>query len=1179
MRGVLGRGTHSIVYAVDDIEAPGEALALKMATVADGTPQIDRWRGEFEVARRIRHPNIARVFHFGAGGPGAQPYLVMERVAGSDFLQATNELAIDAFCELAAQLCRALLFLHRRGYAHGDLKPSNIMVGEEDGRRVLKLLDLGLAWQPSDTRPGEARGTLHYMAPEMLAGGPIDFRSDLYSVGVILFEALAGRKPFAAQGEELLASIRSVTPALPPRLRLPAPPALRGVVQRLLEKTPGARPSSATNIVTALAEAMGSALPVETPDTAQAYVRAMPFAGRAALLSEWESCLASLHQGSAGGRLFAVSGGWGSGKTRLLDEFADRAEMGGLMTFELCGGLLDRDHRAEPPRVFDRAWRRAETQPCALLVDDAHVLSAEALRALASVLRVSRRRALLVACTFAQELDGHEGLAQVLADCREAGTLVTAKLTPLEEAETAKRVSHALPGQSDRDLAPQVHGRTQGNPLFLVESLSSLVVSQTAALSRSGTVASIGDLASFSADSLSALIDERLAALEEGVQVLRTCAVMGQPLSQCLVADLMGCSPSQVQGLVARFEQLGLAHARSVSSQPGLAITQATIAKRVLGALTNAEEAEIHRRLAETIVRGLGTPSRYGLSRIDAVSAIAEHFAEAGDSDQAGPYAMQAAVAYAAKPLADRAALFARLALRPECGCQSDRPRMLEVLGDALFHLGQGEEAAETFAEAIDIAGLSRDELAMVRLQRKRAQALRLCRRPREALDLLETARLSALAWGPSGEKSLLECAIGEMLIVSRRSADALPHLELARELAQACGSASAEAEAERVLGVGLFFMRRHRDARTCLERARSLFRRSSDEPKCAATTHALAVVFQQLGQSAKAEQSFHDAIGALEETASADALARACNNLAALYHERYDWGSARRFFERSIQIMERLGVSAALEWSNLASVGYTAAQLGAALEDARQAVRAAPENDAVTCADAAMRIGYAWYHIGDLRQAADAAQRARELFQDHDDVRVHSSILLLAGHCHRLQRRFGLASEEYDLALHVAREKQAPSHVQNALTHRACLRLHEGRPEEARVAAQEALDAGGADADVVDVARTQIQYGRALHALGQTDEAVGTLARAYATMKQTHAPLWRAEVAAALAAVYLDTGEMVYFSHYITDCLDAFDIATADLQDDDLIETFREDPRRREVFDMIEEAKARHGV
>ena len=1179
IRSVLGRGTHSVVYAVEDVEDPGEALALKMATVGDGTPQNDRYREEFNVARQIRHPNIARVFHFEASRSGSQPYLVMERIAGRDFLQATDGVGIKAFCKLAAQLCRALLFLHRRGYAHGDLKPSNTMVSGGDGRLVLKLLDLGLAWEPHETRSGEARGTLHYMAPEMLSGAPIDFRSDLYSVGVILFEALAGRKPFAAQGEDLLAEIRSVTPSPPAHPRLPAPPALWEVVLRLLEKAPGARPSSAAETITALADAVGLALPVETPETAQAYVRSVPFAGRAVLLSEWASRLASLGTRRTSGTLFAVSGGWGSGKTRLLEELADRARMRGVATLEIRGSILDRGDNAGPQRVFDRAWRMAENQPCALLVDDAHCLSAEALQALAGVLRVSKRRALLVACTFSQEMAGPGGGARLLADCGDGSALPTSGLAPLAEAETASLVKYALPGQLNRDLASQVHRRTQGNPLFLVETLSSLVLSQTPALSCSGTVASIGDLAGLGADSLSALIDERLAALEEGLQVLRACAVMGQPLSQSLIADLIGCLPSEVPGLVVRFEQLGLAHRWRVSSQGGVAIVQATIARRVREALTDGEEAEIHRRLAETIERGLEDSSQYGLSRIDALSAVAENFAAAEDLDKAGPYAMQAAVEYAAEARAERTVHFARLALRAPGCCQLDRQRMFEALGDALLHLGKGKEAAEAFAEATGCVDTLDDELTLVRLQRKSAQTLRLCRRPREALSLLEAARARAAAWGPSEEKSRLECAIGEILVASRKWAQALPHLEVARELAQASGSALAEAEADRILGVGLTYMKRHDDARACLERARSLFRASNDEPKYAAATFGLAFTLKELGQLGRAEQLYRDAIVVLEEIGSADTLAKACNHLAALHHMQYDWASARRFYERSIQIQERLGVSAALGWSNLAIVASAASQLGAALQAVREAVRSAQESDSLTHADAVVRLAYTWHHIGGLEQAEEATRRAHELLRTRDDIRIRNAIHLVVGHCHRLRGRYGPASEEYDLALHAARERQVSSRIQNALTHLACLRLLEGKPEEARTVAQEALDAGEPDPDMVEVAFAQTQYGRTLHALGRSDEAVDVLAHAYVTMERANAPLWRAEVAGALAAVYLDKGEMAYFSHYITDCLDAFDIATADLQDDGLVETFLQDPRRREVFDMIEKAKDQHGL
>ena len=1180
VQSVLGRGAHSIVYAVEDAEESGRARALKMASIADGTSQSDMYRAEFNVARQIRHPNIARVFHFRANRAGGAPYLVMERVAGPDFLQATNGGAMDTFCKLAAQLCRALVFLHRRGYAHGDLKPANIMVADWQGEPVLKLLDLGLVWEPHGTHRAEARGTLHYMAPEMLSGGPIDFRSDLYSLGVILYEALAGRRPFAAQGEALLAEIRSVPPVPPVVPRLPAPPALWEAVLSLLEKAPGARPSSAAAAIGALGEAVGLALPLETPETAQAYVRSVPFAGRTDLLSDWESRLDSLQNGRTTPTLFVVSGGWGSGKTRLMEELADRAEMRGVATFELRGHTLDRDREPGPQHVLNRTWQMAENTPCALLVDDAHSLPIEALRSLRSILRMSKRRRLLVACTVAREMVSRAGVAELLADDGDDGYPTRLGLEPLGETESREVVTHALPGKLDRHQASRLHHRSQGNPLFLVESLSSLVASQTEALSRTGVVDPTIDPSGPHADSLETLIDERVAALGDGLRVLRLCAVMGQPAAQRLIADSVGCSVSRMQSLVIRFEQLGLARERQVSSQPGVAMMQETIARRVREARTDDERAEIHRVLAETIRGGLEDPSAYGLSRLEAVSAIAEHFAAAGDLNRAGPYAMQAAVELEAKAQSKRAVRFARLALRAPRGCSLDRQRMLEVLGDALLRLGKGKEAAETLAEAIDAVNPSDDGLTLVRLQTKSAQALGLCRCTREALDLLAAARTRVAAMpGPSEEKSRLECAMGDVLITSREYTEALPHLELARDLAQASGSAPAEAEATRVLGVGLTRMRRHDDARACFERARSLFRKCNDEPRYAAATSGLARALKDLGRLGQAEELYHEAIATLEEGGSADRLASACNNMAVLYQMRHDWTRARRFYERAVQIREGLGVSTVPGWANLATVAAAAAQLGTALHASREALHAAEGSDPMEHADAAMRHAYTWYHVGDLTQAEEAVERALESLHGREDPRLRSGIHLLAGHCYRLRGQYERAGDEYGRSLSIGVETRAFRRIQNALTHIACLHLLEGKSERAHEAAQEALEAGGPDPDVVAMARGQTQYGRALHALGQIDEAADVLARAYATMERVNAPLWRAEVSAALASAHLDKGEMVYFSHYVADCLDAFDIATTDLQDDDLVETFLQDPRRREVFDMIEKAKDQHGL
>jgi serine/threonine protein kinase len=192
----------------------------------------------------------------GAGADGATLELSPEPPAPSSALVAELNRPErlrrlrSTFCEVL----RALDFVHARGFVHRDIKPSNIMVDDE---RRARIMDFGLVKSMVDTHAltlsGHVVGTYRYMAPEQACGGAVDRRSDLWSLGVILYELLVGRPPFCSQiPAELWREITSVEPPLIRELNPGADPALATVAQRLLRKEPAERFQSAREVLAAL---------------------------------------------------------------------------------------------------------------------------------------------------------------------------------------------------------------------------------------------------------------------------------------------------------------------------------------------------------------------------------------------------------------------------------------------------------------------------------------------------------------------------------------------------------------------------------------------------------------------------------------------------------------------------------------------------------------------------------------------------------------------------------------------------------------------------------------------------------------------------------------------------------------------------------------------------------------
>ena len=271
----LGRGAMGQVYLAEQ-EHPQRRVALKtIAAWAAGDALLRRFRRETEILGRLEHPGIARVYDAGTFDEAgfALPYLAMEHVEGARTLSehaAAEELGVRERLELVRQVCAAVEHGHRCGVVHRDLKPANVLVGA-NGRPV--VIDFGIAGflDGSEatrlTETGTALGTLQYMAPEQLDAelGPVDARSDVYALGVMLYELLCGTRPHDLSGLNVFQAARVVrdrTPARPSTLRPELPRDLDWVVLAAMAPEPGRRYGSAA----ALADDLGRLLsdrPVE----------------------------------------------------------------------------------------------------------------------------------------------------------------------------------------------------------------------------------------------------------------------------------------------------------------------------------------------------------------------------------------------------------------------------------------------------------------------------------------------------------------------------------------------------------------------------------------------------------------------------------------------------------------------------------------------------------------------------------------------------------------------------------------------------------------------------------------------------------------------------------------------------------------------------------------------------
>jgi hypothetical protein len=249
--GLLGRGGMGEVYRADDLKL-GAPVALKFLPRASGRDPslIQRFHAEVRTARQVSHPHVCRVYDIGE--IGGRHFLSMEYVDGEDLgtlLRRIGRLPPAKAIEIARQLAVGLAAAHEKGVLHRDLKPANVMI---DGHGRARITDFGLAVL-ADSAPAEFAGTPAYMAPEQLEGRPATIQSDIYALGLVIYELFTGKRPFEAGSFLEWKRVRSesVVPS-PSSHTTDMDPVVERVVLRCLENDPIRRPRTAAQVALAL---------------------------------------------------------------------------------------------------------------------------------------------------------------------------------------------------------------------------------------------------------------------------------------------------------------------------------------------------------------------------------------------------------------------------------------------------------------------------------------------------------------------------------------------------------------------------------------------------------------------------------------------------------------------------------------------------------------------------------------------------------------------------------------------------------------------------------------------------------------------------------------------------------------------------------------------------------------
>ncbi|MGB2768415.1 MAG: tetratricopeptide repeat protein [Candidatus Zixiibacteriota bacterium] len=1126
----LGEGGIGSVYRAHDRWTKKE-VALKVLAAGSGDPSvIQDFKREFLLLTQLKHPGVVKVFDFGysenATGLGnSQPYFTMEFVQGKSLRGSFPDLCdpqeaeaqFEALYHLIWQICEVLEFLHLRGMVHCDLKPDNLKLTERTFSP--RILDFGLSERIGSTRGQETKGTLPYMAPEMLSQAALDERSDLYSLGIVLYEVVTSRLPFPYDDPvKIISAHLQQKPAPPSKLNPHLPSSLSQLIMRLLEKSPADRPANATRVKEMIEAGLRRDFKGTTrrdPPVGKlglAHLNSGPLVRREKELRRLDR---SLKQAAgSNGTFILISGEQGVGKTALLQHLKTDCQLQGIVFVDShclenqtvayqplmealrklkpyvesrCAGRIlselndllswskdDPSHHPEDRtslhlRIDDLLVKISLSLPFALAIENLQWADLSTLQFLEHFqMQKDKGRVFLCGSLREEELKQGTPLAKLMEGWLKEKEDRCLRVNRLDPSGTRELISSKfIKSEFPSPFFAYVHQRTAGNPFFIIEVLKYLVEKSIIVLKDFTWTADVKKLEESEVpDSVEAVLSRNLERYDEKtLDFLNTAAVIGKRFTLDLLRQLKPADEKALSEIASFLTQdkMLTGEEESGGGERYYRFANQSLQSLLYQRVDQTKRISLHNRVARLL-------EKTGTEEEESVFDIAFHYLQGEDFEKAYQYALRSAekmkqrfANYEVLRYLKNAIEVAPKVHDPEEAVKREAAA-LKQRADFCRGVGDLNQAEKDYQTILDLAEDSGDLKILAETYNGLGETYRLKHDYKKGISTLQRAMQIHPELDDPLELAHTLSYMGLLYWTDSQFDNALDSFEKAFEIDRKLGDKSYMASTLNNMGLVYWSQRQYQEALKRFTDCLSLYEVLDNKEWIARSLNNIGATLLYLGEYHKAIDYLLRSLRLNEKTGNEKENALNLENLGETFQKIGDYENAIKYNEKGLGLARRINLTQRVGYT-LRNMGLINLELGN-YEKAHVYLKEA-EKTAEKIGDKELQIAV-WvslskFHLllNDVTKAEHLCEKATRIINTINDERSLISVYLIKSWLKKKEETFEEALKLLEQAMALAKTLNAGEELFSLDLEYGELYLKQGEMERSKECLDRARNSG----------------------------------------------------------------------------------------------------------------------